>query len=152
MRHITQRGFTLIELMIVVVLVAIITAIALPSYRNHVIRTKRAATQADLMELTYVLERQFSDQGRYDDPANPGSFTLPFTTSPQSDASVAYNLSFQSLTSAAYVLQAVPVAGQADDIQCGALRIDSVGVKCILNGAHCNNGTAVDRAAVDACW
>ena len=46
-----HRGFSLIELMIVVAIVGIIAAIAYPSYSNHVRETRRTTAQADLVEL-----------------------------------------------------------------------------------------------------
>ena len=51
------KGFTLIELMIVVAVVAILATIAMPSYQEHVRKSRRAQAKADLVELAQQLER-----------------------------------------------------------------------------------------------
>ncbi len=56
----TSRGFTLIELMIVVAIVGILAAIAYPSYTEYVKRTQRSAIASLLSEQTQALERFYS--------------------------------------------------------------------------------------------
>lgn len=59
-------GFTLVELMIVVAVVAIISMIAIPSYQEYVLRSKRAAARQVLMESAQWLERNYTATGCYD--------------------------------------------------------------------------------------
>lgn len=60
-----QRGFTLIELMIAVVVVALLTTVAYPSYREHVVRSAREAAKTDLIELAAMQERIFLNSDAY---------------------------------------------------------------------------------------
>lgn len=152
-----KAGFSLIELMIVVAIVAIIAAFAFPSYRNYVIRSKRVAAAADLTQLSHLMEREFTAAGRYDDANSPGTLriTFPFTTSPQDDPVASYNLTVTGLSSTAYTLNAVVAAagGQDTDTACLSLSTDETGDHCILSGTKCRSSTdQAVRDAVAACW
>lgn len=58
-RHSGQHGFTLIEMMMVVALIAILAAVALPAYNNYVNRSKIKTAQADLVALSLNFENQY---------------------------------------------------------------------------------------------
>lgn len=60
-----QKGFTLIEIMIVVVLIAVLAAIALPSYKNYVIKGNRAAAQAFMMDVASREKQYLLDARAY---------------------------------------------------------------------------------------
>lgn len=117
MRNKPSTGFTLIELMITVAIIAIISAIAYPSYQEQVRETRRANAKADLLELVSFMERYYGENFTY------SGANLPFTNSPKQGNSF-YNLSFVAAPSAsAYELQAVPTGGQGDD-RCGIMTTD----------------------------
>ena len=61
----TARGFTLIEIFIAVAVVAILTAIALPAYKNYVIRAKSTQAKVDIARLNIAIERNYTDTGKY---------------------------------------------------------------------------------------
>jgi type IV pilus assembly protein PilE len=80
-----SRGFTLIELMIVIAIVAILVAIAVPSYNRHVEKTRRADAQSGLLEAAQTLERCFTRNNTYAGCAIPtaspdGFYTIAVTT------------------------------------------------------------------------
>lgn len=119
--------------MIVVVVVALLAAISIPTYQNHVRRSARAGVQSLLQENAQYMERYFTTNGTY------VGATLPDAVSPRSGA-VRYNLSFSAgPTDNAYTEQAVPTGAQAVDV-CGTLTLSNTGVK------------GVSSSTVAACW
>lgn len=116
-----SKGFTLIELMIVVAVIGILSAIAFPSYQQYVQQTRRADAQAALMELAHHMERYYTANGKYTDA------TLPFSQSPRDGGAAMYNLSLTE-TASAYTLSAEPTNGMSGD-SCGTLTLDNLGRK-----------------------
>lgn len=127
-------GFTLIELMITVAIVAILASIAYPSYQDHVRQSRRADAQTALLELAQFMERYYTANGRYCPSANGIACTnppgLPFTQAPKDGARKFYDLSLSAVTPTTYTLQAAPIAGtmMAGD-GCGNLTIAHTGVR-----------------------
>ena len=60
-----SNGFSLIELMVVVVVVGILAAVALPSYRSYISRAARVEAQAELLELASLQEKIFLNSNNY---------------------------------------------------------------------------------------
>lgn len=71
--HSKHRGFTLIELMIVVAVVAILTAVALPSYRDYVSRSRITEAVANLSDMRVKLEQYFQDNRTYEAACTAGT-------------------------------------------------------------------------------
>jgi type IV pilus assembly protein PilE len=134
------KGFTLVEIMIVVAIVGILVAIALPSYNQYILRAQRANAKIALSSAAAWLERNYSLTQSYLTQANGTAVTNvvilnePFGVSPiapstptRAAGSIKYIISFQGTpTAQAYVLQAVPQGLQAND-ECGTLIINSRG-------------------------
>lgn len=125
------RGFTLIELMIVVAVVGILAAIAVPSYNDSVRKSRRAQAKADLVEYAQMAERSFTVNNSYTE------FALPTNQSPrEGDARYLINA---ATTATTFTITAAPQAGQDAD-KCGTLTIDQAGVK------------TPTAAPLDDCW
>jgi len=135
-------GFTLIELMIVVAVVAILAAIAYPSYQDHVIKTRRSAAAVCMLEVAQFMERYYTTHLRYVDDAGVAP-AIPETQC-RRDLSAHYTFVLAPGTTAStYSVQAVPKGVQATrDTRCATLAINQ-------QGAKGRSGTA---ATVNECW
>lgn len=127
------RGFTLIELMIVVAIVGILAAIAFPSYQNHVTKTRRADAQSALTGFAAAMERYYTDNrntylGAAAGGANTGAPAAGLFPSeaPLDGATKFYDLTIASATRNSYTLQATPKGAQAGD---GNLQLLSNGTR-----------------------
>src|SRR5687767_4449780 len=78
-RHVTERGFTLTELLITVAVLSILIGIAVPNYRQYVIRGKRSAAQSVMMDIANREQQFLLANRRYADKATLESngFSLP---------------------------------------------------------------------------
>lgn len=122
-------GFTLVELMITVAIIAIIVAIAYPSYQEQVRETRRSNAQADLLELSSYMERYYTERFTY---AGATTATLPFDESPKQGNPKFYDLDLQNVGANAYTLRAIPKGGQAGD-RCGTMTLNEVGQRTPAN-------------------
>ncbi len=118
-----NNGFTLIELMIVVVIIGILAAIAYPSYQEQVRQTRRANAQANLMELASYMERYYTENFTY--VGTKGA--LPFSQSPKSGTAYYSIVVASDPTATSYQLVATAQGAQADDTNCTPLTITQTG-------------------------
>ena len=143
-------GFTLIELMIVVAIVAILTAIAYPSYVNYITKTHRVAAEGCLSEYANYMERYYTTNLRYDQTSATPAVANNTTTWPKFDCASAqqtganykYQFAANSPAQTTYTIQAAPINAQLTrDTLCGTLSLDQTGMRN-------KSGTGT----VDQCW
>jgi len=125
----SAQGFTLIELMVVVVIVAILMGIALPSYQDSVRKARRSDAMSALMDAANRQEQVMLDTNSYSSTMAGLGMSA---TSPEGD----YTIGITTATvgcpiTTCYVLTATPVTGsqQANDAKCDKFTLTSTGTK-----------------------
>lgn len=118
------RGFTLIELMIVTAIVAILAAVAYPSYQSHLRKGYRAAAQSFMMDLAQKQTQYLADNRQY--AATPAALNATAPT----DVSNRYTIIINVVPGPppGYTIVATPIAG-TDQAKDGALSLDQSGQK-----------------------
>jgi type IV pilus assembly protein PilE len=148
------RGFTLVELMVVVVIATILLSIAIPSYMSQIRQSRRTEAKTALLDLAGREERFLT--------TNPAAYTnvaanVGYTAWPQLVGSGYYQLTVCTPacapsaigTTPSYTLIATPVAGQsqAQDTQCTAFAVDSAGQQYASDATN-----TYTNAAQQYCW
>ena len=148
-------GFTLVELLVVVVIIAVLVTVAYPSYRDHILKAKRAEGRAALLKAGQLLERYYSDRNTYE-WGNPGTGavdvaplfglaagaqvfssenpTNPGSTGAAGTGDASYRIVPQAPTggcplNGCFEIRAVQQAPFVD-ADCGNLTLTSTGVRC----------------------
>jgi type IV pilus assembly protein PilE len=155
-----HRGFTLVELMIVVAIIGILAAIAYPSYTESIAKSKRAEARAQLLETAQLMQRFYSQNDSYNqtNADKRESVTFPAPAVPAVPAALAgfewvpksasatsanYRISFNTLAANDFKLQAVPANSMVGD-KCGTLLLSGVGKREVSG--------ATSSMTAETCW
>lgn len=122
MRNNRAQGFSLIELMIVVVVIGALAAIAVPNYQVYLVKTRRADAQGVLVSFANAMERYYTENNTYIGAAAggantgaPAAATFGFTQAPIDGTTKYYNLTIGAATGTTYTLRATPIGAQVGD-------------------------------------
>lgn len=127
-----QRGFTLMEVVVVMVILGILAAIAIPNYSEYTLRSHRSAVQAFISDVASRQTQFFLDRRVYATSVAALNMTTPADIANRYAVAIATNAG----PPATFQVTATPTGTQTDD-RCGALTVDQAG----------NKGAAATR-----CW
>jgi type IV pilus assembly protein PilE len=142
-----SRGMTLMELLVVIVILGILAAISVPTYRQYLIRSQRAEAKVALLQLQTAQEKFYLQNNQYTDNitgASPDGLGLFSTTETQKyDLTVELGPDANGTENQTFVATATPSdgGGQTDDTKCAAFTIDE-------RGTRGNSGDA----GTEYCW
>jgi type IV pilus assembly protein PilE len=142
-----QLGFTLIEVLIVVVIVAILAAVAIPSYQESVRKTRRADAKEALTRIAALQERYFFTNNRYgsatdlgiSSTSQEGHYTIAIAA-PSADAAACG----PTTATRCFTVTATATGAQAQDKKCNLFSINHIGQKTAR--------AADNTVTTDLCW
>jgi type IV pilus assembly protein PilE len=142
-----NNGFSLIELVIVLGIVALLASFSYPSYRESIIKARRIDGQTALIELATNMETFYFKNNSYSG-ATIGTGTETDIAASSYSAENWYRLKITNQSDNNYSLEATPIRAQAmDDKDCQTLRFNNLGVKDVRAGP-----AGPPRADKKQCW
>lgn len=140
-----QRGVTLIEILIVMVILALIASFAYPSYMDYVVDTKRTAATSILLQVADRQQQFFMDNKRFaNDLTNLGFANNPLviaddgrTMADAANSQSTYTVTLANVTPTTYTITAAPLNSQATrDTECGSLTLNQALLKGSSGGGR----------------
>lgn len=144
----TQRGVTLIELVVVMIIVGILAAVAIPSYRNYVVRSQRSDAKDALLALASQQEKFYLQCNSYaaDIAAAPDCAAGELQGAVTSENGW-YDLDIPTpISTTIFTITATAAAGenQAQDTACQVFQVNQAGVRTALDSGGTDN--------TEECW
>ena len=130
MRRPAVHGFTLVELVIAVAVVAILATVAVPSYREHVAASRRTDGKAALLAVAQLMERTYTERGTYAGVTLGATGIYP-SASPQGY----YTLSILAQDADGFSLLATRTGAQVGD-KCGNYTYNQAGAKGVASATY----------------
>lgn len=132
-----NQGFSLIELLTVLVIFGILTAMAYPSYKTYLQKSRRSDAMGALTQDQLILERCYSQNFSY------ATACAALPAFPQTSQQGFYVINITNLTASTYTLTATPTGVQADDTKCASISITQANIKTAFDSS---------AAAQNECW
>jgi len=142
----SQGGFTLVELMITVVIVAILAMVAIPAYNDSVRKGRRADAKSTLATYAARQEQYFMDNKTYADAPDKLGYSVDGDGEATSTDGY-YKIRVASASATAFEVEAQPVA---EDPECQQMTINQDGTRGVENGT--NPATAAPSWSATECW
>ena len=142
-----SRGFTLIELMIVVAIIGVLAMIAYPAYTNYATKAKRSVATSMLTQIANKQEQYYLDNKAYTNDLTALNYSadplyVDSSSNPSTAAEAVYELDITAFTTRSFTISAIPRNSHASmDTQCGTMTLTNTGQKG-------ENGTG----SVSDCW
>jgi prepilin-type N-terminal cleavage/methylation domain-containing protein len=142
----SDGGFTLIEVVTVMAIIAILAAIAIPNYSEYILRGQRSEAKGQLLQAAQWMERFRTENNRYDQTLVGGANALPagFAQSPAT-GTARYNIALSTLAANNYVLTATRV----DTDACGNFTLNNLGQRTVVIGGTTFNAGSPE---FQRCW
>jgi type IV pilus assembly protein PilE len=139
LRPISGRGFTLVEIMVVMAIVAILAGVAIPTYIQYLARGYRSEARATLVSSAQWMERWRTERGTYQDGGNPPALPPGLDRSPPTGTQ-RYIITVATPAANLFTLSATPIGSFAND-DCGTLTLNNTGLRA-------RTGTE----SIETCW
>lgn len=141
-----HRGFTLVELMIACVILAIIVGIAVPSYQLQIRKARRTDARNAMLDIAAREERYLSIANSYGPAPTDVGYTggWPVTVSNQYYQVWVAVVPAAGVTPASFLITARPINAQVADLPCQVFTLDNIGTQTAKDSANVDNSTV--------CW
>lgn len=150
-RTLAMAGVTLIELLVVMSILSLLVTIALPSYSEHVARSRRADARTQLLQVAQFMQRFYAANDDYqaDRAGVAVAEQVPANLKQApADSQAVYRLEIANVTRSTFEIHMKPVPGGPMAVdKCGTFAVNSLGVRTVIVGGVPNNA-----GLRDSCW